>query len=190
MRKHEIANVWEFHETFGVPARPAGTGLNETPDHEIALRKRLILEEGGETVKALNENDMVEIADGLADTIYVLAGSVVQMGNTPDDVRNAASAKLLQALLNDVAMALEVRDETAINETFCQLEIVVKGIAAQFEIPFDTVFAEVQRSNMSKVWDDGTVKKDEGGKVIKPPTYSPADIVTILEKTGLIEKAA
>jgi hypothetical protein len=35
-------------------------------------------------------------------------------------------------------------------------------------------------SNMGKVWDDGTVHYNDFGKIIKPPTYSPPDIESIL----------
>lgn len=57
---------------------------------------------------------------------------------------------------------------------------VVYGAAEHYGIPLDDVFDEVHRSNMSKVWDDGTVKKHENGKVMKPPTYSQADLTGIL----------
>lgn len=50
--------------------------------------------------------------------------------------------------------------------------IVTHGLTEVME----SVFAEVHRSNMSKVWEDGTVHRREDGKIIKPPTYSPADL--------------
>jgi predicted HAD superfamily Cof-like phosphohydrolase len=40
---------------------------------------------------------------------------------------------------------------------------------------------EVQRSNMSKAAPDGSIKKNEFGKVIKDPGYSPADLKSIIE---------
>jgi predicted HAD superfamily Cof-like phosphohydrolase len=44
------------------------------------LRKQLILEEVNETLKAMDENDLVEIADGIADSIVVLLGTAVTYG--------------------------------------------------------------------------------------------------------------
>lgn len=41
---------------------------------------------------------------------------------------------------------------------------------------------EVQRSNMSKANADGSITKNEFGKVIKAPTYSPADLKSIIDK--------
>lgn len=53
---------------------------------------------------------------------------------------------------------------------------VVYGTADEFKIPLAQVFETVHNSNMSKVWDDGTVHRNEYGKVLKPPTYSPPDL--------------
>lgn len=59
---------------------------------------------------------------------------------------------------------------------------VVYGAALEWGIPIDAVFAEIHRSNMTKVWPDGTVHYRDDGKVIKPPTYSKADIKGVLER--------
>lgn len=59
---------------------------------------------------------------------------------------------------------------------------VVYGAAVTYGIDLEPVFKEIHRSNMSKVWADGSVKKDSYGKVIKPPTYSPANITEELSK--------
>lgn len=63
------------------------------------------------------------------------------------------------------------------------LMYVVLGTAVSFGIDMEKVFDEVHRSNMSKVWEDGTIKRREDGKILKPPTYSPADIEKILTNT-------
>lgn len=56
------------------------------------------------------------------------------------------------------------------------LMVVVVGTAQLMDIPFSEVFAEVMRSNMSKVGPDGVVLRRDDGKVLKPATYSPADL--------------
>ena len=43
-------------------------------------------------------------------------------------------------------------------------------------------FAEVHRSNMTKVWPDGTIHKDSGGKTIKPPNFAPPDLGAIIAR--------
>lgn len=50
------------------------------------------------------------------------------------------------------------------------------GAAVEFGIPIDRVFAEVHRSNMTKLWPDGKPRYRDDGKVLKPDTYSPANI--------------
>jgi len=59
--------------------------------------------------------------------------------------------------------------------------VVVVGTAQLFDIPFTEVFEEVMRSNMSKIPEDGVVLRREDGKVLKPPTYSPADLTFLDE---------
>jgi predicted HAD superfamily Cof-like phosphohydrolase len=57
---------------------------------------------------------------------------------------------------------------------------VIIGTAVSYGIDIERVFDEVHRSNMTKVWPDGTVHYDEHGKVLKPLTYSRADITEAL----------
>lgn len=64
---------------------------------------------------------------------------------------------------------------------------VVYGAAVTYGIDLEPIFDEIHRSNMSKLWPDGTVQKREDGKVLKPPTYSPADLEPILK--NLAEKS-
>jgi predicted HAD superfamily Cof-like phosphohydrolase len=54
-------------------------------------------------------------------------------------------------------------------------------------LPVDAVFHQIHRANMGKVWPDGTVQRDEGGKVIKPPEWQAADISGLM---GLYEGTA
>jgi predicted HAD superfamily Cof-like phosphohydrolase len=56
---------------------------------------------------------------------------------------------------------------------------VVYGTAITYGIDLEPIFAEIHRSNMSKLW-GGIVKKNEYGKVIKSPDYSPANLQPIL----------
>ena len=47
-------------------------------------------------------------------------------------------------------------------------------------VPADLCWQEVQRSNMAKVWPDGTVHKNELGKVEKPPGFKAPDLFGVL----------
>lgn len=65
-------------------------------------------------------------------------------------------------------------------DALADLMYVIYGAALAFGIDLEPVFAEVHRSNMSK---DGG-KKNQIGKLVKPDTYSPADVKGELEKQG------
>jgi predicted HAD superfamily Cof-like phosphohydrolase len=68
----------------------------------------------------------------------------------------------------------EAREELA--KELADLLYVVYGTADELGIPLQQVFTEVHKSNMSKVWPDGTVKRNDFGKVLKPPTYKKPDL--------------
>lgn len=59
----------------------------------------------------------------------------------------------------------------------CDLVYVVHWAAASQGFEFDLAFAEVQRSNMSKLGDDGKPVYREDGKVLKGPNYTPAEVL-------------
>ena len=115
--------VAEFMTTFGqeVITKAKLTGVSE-------LRYDLIREELLELREALDEKDIVGVADALTDILYVTYGA---------------------------------------------------GHA--FGINLDKCFAEVQRSNMSKLGEDGRPIYREDGKVLKGPKYSSPDLKSIIE---------
>lgn len=84
--------------------------------------------------------------------------------------------KLIEEELTELRDAYANEDLVAIADALGDLLYVVLGAAVSSGIPLGSVFAEIHRSNMSKV--GGT--KNEMGKLIKPPTYSPANLLPIL----------
>lgn len=56
---------------------------------------------------------------------------------------------------------------------------VIEGLCLSLGIPIQKVWDEVARSNMSKCV-EGKLIKREDGKVLKPDTYSPPDIQSII----------
>jgi predicted HAD superfamily Cof-like phosphohydrolase len=112
--------VCEFHAAAGgqVPAYVVESVAPELSE----LRQRILDEEVDELRAAVSKNDIVSIADALADIVYVACGTAVTYG-----------------------------------------------------IPFDRVFAEVHRSNMTKFGPDGPYLRDDG-KIMKGPDYEPPEI--------------
>jgi len=116
------AMLREFHASLNVH----GGLMPEAPTADIplwvsALRRDLLDEEVSELRDAMKAGDIVKIADGIADVVYVAVGTAVAYG-----------------------------------------------------VPFDAVFAEVHRSNMTK--DNDPAK----GKLVKGPGYSPPRIAEVL----------
>ena len=72
-----LNQVAEFHKTFKHPILDQAT----IPTKErCQLRIDLLAEELKELQEAVNEGNMVEIADALCDLQYVLAGAVLEFG--------------------------------------------------------------------------------------------------------------
>lgn len=123
MTKTEM--VRQFHEAFMLPIGDKP----DLPDDSVRLlRWDLLVEEMVELDDAECDDDLVGIADALADLVYFAIGTAVAYG-----------------------------------------------------IPFDEVFNEVHRSNMTKLDKDGNVIYREDGKVLKPDTWEPPRIKEILD---------
>lgn len=186
MKRSELDDVAEFQNLVGndLPLKPQK--ISDVNPKIVSLNKRLIVEELTETAKkGCAMHDIVEIADGCADSLYVIAHAINQLGRVNNAGRNSAAHILLCDAIQRIELSLGIMNpnivsEPDIDKNLAFAEIVIRGIAAVYNIPLDRVFGEVHRSNMTKVWPDGTIHKDDGGKVIKPPEYSKPDIRKIL----------
>jgi len=78
--------VKEFHDIGG---HHVGCGPAVPPAPVKELRKRLIREEAEETCEAIDKDDLAGVADGIADSIYVLLGTAVSYGIDENEVWNA-----------------------------------------------------------------------------------------------------
>jgi predicted HAD superfamily Cof-like phosphohydrolase len=74
---NSLNQVAEFHTTFKHPI--IATPCIPSPER-CKLRIELLAEELKELQQAVNDNDMVEIADALCDLQYVLSGAVLEFG--------------------------------------------------------------------------------------------------------------
>lgn len=73
-----LDDVAAFHAAAGIPivASPAIPSWDRKN-----LRRKLIMEEVvNETIRALSEDDLVGLADGICDSIYVLVGTALEYG--------------------------------------------------------------------------------------------------------------
>ena len=117
--------VGKFMKTFGQEVK-SNSGLST--DKINLLRIKLIEEELQEFKKAIQENNLIEVADALTDILYVTYGA---------------------------------------------------GHA--FGIDLDKCFDEVQKSNMSKLGEDGKPIYNKDGKVMKGPKYFQPNLSKFLK---------
>ncbi|MFT5963491.1 MAG: putative HAD superfamily Cof-like phosphohydrolase [Flavobacterium sp.] len=123
----QIDSVKEFHKAFKI-------GYSEIPvadlgDSKSTLRYHLMKEENEEYLEAVQNNDLVEIADALGDMMYVLLGTIIEHG---------------------------------------------------LQHKIEAIFDEIQRSNMSKLDEEGNPIAREDGKIIKGVNYFKPDFSKIL----------
>lgn len=124
----QLKAVQLFHESFGL-------GVKHMPSADLGerinmLRFNLMKEENEEYLEAVQNNDIVEVADALGDMLYILCGTILEHG-------------------------------------------------LQYKI--EEVFEEIQRSNMSKLGEDGKPIYREDGKVMKGPNYFKPNFEEILK---------
>ena len=80
----------------------------------------------------------------------------------------------------ELTMAVKNFDVVETADACADLIWVIEGLCHSLGIPLQQVWDEVARSNFSKTV-GGKLIKREDGKVLKPDTYSPPDIKTIID---------
>lgn len=124
----QLEQVAIFQKTFNQQVEEAPTLIRK----DVAeLRFRLMKEENEEYLEAVENDDMVEIADALGDMLYVLCGTILEHG---------------------------------------------------MQHKIEEVFEEIQKSNMSKLDENGKPIFREDGKILKGSGFFNPDIKRILRE--------
>ena len=124
----QLTAVSEFHTAFGLGV--SQTMKSDLGEQKNKLRFDLMKEENEEYLDAVQNNDIIEIADALGDMLYILCGTILEHG---------------------------------------------------LQHKIEAVFDEIQRSNMSKLGEDGRPIYREDGKVLKGPNYFKPNFEEILK---------
>ncbi len=124
----QLKAVQLFHQTYGL-------GVSEEVKADLGflkneLRFNLMKEENEEYLEAVQNNDIIEVADALGDMLYILCGTILEHG---------------------------------------------------LQHKIEEIFDEIQRSNMSKLGEDGKPIYREDGKVMKGPNYFKPNFDEILK---------
>lgn len=96
--KDVMKKLNEFHETYECHI---GNSLGFPDDETRTLRKNLITEEYKEFIEAEENDDIVEVADALADLVYVIAGTAVSYGIPLEEVFNEVHSSNMSKLGED-----------------------------------------------------------------------------------------
>lgn len=149
-----LNQVAEFHRTFRHPVLE----IPMIPSEDRArLRVALLAEELKELEVAILQNDIVEVADALCDLQYVLSGAVLEfgLGEKFVDLFNEVQRSNMSKACNSLEEARETMQHYK-----------DKGVDCHFK-------------------EDGgryLVYRTADNKTLKNIHYSPADLVSILEK--------
>ncbi|PRD55731.1 nucleoside triphosphate pyrophosphohydrolase family protein [Sphingobacterium gobiense] len=149
-----LTSVAEFHKTFQHPILDTPTIPSEA---RCNLRVALIAEELKELQEAIENKDIVEIADALCDIQYVLSGAVLEFG-----LKDKFNALFEEVQRSNMSKACKSEEEAKAT----QAHYLSKGV--------DSYYKEV----------DGLflVFREGDNKTLKSVNYSPADLKGILEK--------
>lgn len=154
MEKLDSLNqVADFHRTFKHPIEPQPT--IPAPER-CALRVSLIAEELKELQEAIDNNDLVEVADALCDIQYVLSGAVLEFG----------LGEKFKTLFDEV-------QRSNMSKT-CKSKEEAEATMAHYKA------TQGVESYMKQEGDVFLVYRSSDNKTLKSINYSPADLEGIL----------
>jgi hypothetical protein len=166
--KRTLEQVAEFHTTFQHPVLPSPQIATEG---RATLRKKLIAEEFKELCDAIDQKDIVLIADALCDLQYVLTGTVLEFGLKEafpelfDEVQRSNMSKACTSVEEAEATLQDYRDK-------------------ELNCPVKEVGKHHNPSQMHYEEKDGKflVYRTADRKTLKSINYSKADFAGILSK--------
>ncbi|MEM7105833.1 MAG: nucleoside triphosphate pyrophosphohydrolase family protein [Bacteroidota bacterium] len=158
MNKIDALNqVAEFHRTFQHPVLE--TPQIPSPDR-CKLRVALLSEEVKELQEAINDNDLVEIADALCDIQYVLSGAVLEFG----------LGEKFTELFNEV--------QRSNMSKACKTPEEAEATMAHYAKRDGTESYYAEKDGLYLVYRKGD------NKTLKSINYSPADLASILRENS------
>ena len=87
--------------------------------------------------------------------------------------------EFMQEELDEFKKAAETQNLSELADALVDLVYVAKGTAVMLNLPWDVLWAEVQRANMAKV--RGTTKRGHAVDVTKPEGWTPPLIDVVLD---------
>ena len=99
--RNQLKSVKIFHEAFGVKISNKPT--LELSKDILKLRHSLMEEENNEYLKAVEEKNLIEVADALGDMLYILCGTILTHGfqNLIEDIFDEIQSSNMSKLGDD-----------------------------------------------------------------------------------------
>ena len=94
---------------------------------------------------------------------------------------NTLRINLIEEELKELKHAIENKDLKETIDALTDILYVTYGAGHAFGVNLDKCFEEVQKSNMSKLGEDGKPIYNEDGKVMKGPNYFKPNISKFIE---------
>jgi len=101
---------------------------------------------------------------------------VKESASFPDENITKLRLKLIKEELEELEQALNDKNLLEVADALTDILYVTYGAGHSFGINLDACFEEVQRSNMSKLDEDGKPIYNEYGKVMKGPNFSKPNL--------------
>ena len=97
------------------------------------------------------------------------------------DKINELRINLINEELEELKVAMKSKDLKEVVDALTDILYVTYGAGHAFGVNLDSCFDEVQKSNMSKLDNDGKPIYNESGKVLKGPNYFKPDLTKFLK---------
>ena len=94
----------------------------------------------------------------------------------------ALRLSLIQEELEELTKAMKENDILEVADALTDILYVTYGAGHAFGLDLDRCFDEVQKSNMSKLGENGKPIYDENGKVMKGPNYFKPNLSKFINK--------
>lgn len=149
-----ISKVSDFHKTFEAPILESP----EIPSEDrCKLRVSLLQEELNELQQAINDKDIVEIADALCDLQYVLSGAILEFG----------LGDKFNELFNEVQRSNMSKACDSMQDAIETLSYYKKKDGTE--------------GHFKKLGNKWVVYRSDDNKVLKSINYSPTNLQDIIE---------
>lgn len=203
----QLKMVREFHDAFNYEQADHNCDELVPLSRKVThARMAFITEELSEILLSMASGNREKMLDGAVDLSYFALGTLAIVGrdlevpsegvghrpetNTTGEIlvstEDASLANLLQAVNLVLSKLMFYRNGEAADELSSSLSLLhcmcIDFTLKVVKASFYEAFAEVQRSNMSKLDTDGRPLYNEAGKILKGPNFSQPKLAPFLLK--------